>query len=53
MILQVVKRDGRRVDYDIQRIEDALFKAQAQTQQRGLKADFDVSQMASWVEEHF
>lgn len=52
MILQVVKRDGRRVDYDIQRIEDALFKAQAQTQQRGLKADFDVSRMASWVEEH-
>jgi ribonucleoside-triphosphate reductase len=52
MIIQVVKRDGRRVDYDVQRIEEALLKAQAQTQQKGLKADFDVSRMASWVEEH-
>lgn len=51
MMIQVVKRDGRRVDYDKQRIEDALLKAQTQTKQRGLMADFDVSVMASWVEE--
>lgn len=51
MSLQVLKRDGRRVDYDLSLIEAAIRKAQAQTIQKGLKADFEAQLMATLVEE--
>lgn len=51
MVMQVIKRDGRRVDYDVSLIEGALQKAQVRTTEMGLRADFELIPMALRVED--
>lgn len=51
MNLQVLKRDGRRVDYDLSLIEKAIQKAQVQTIKNGLRADFEACGIAKLVED--